>query len=237
MDLTSIREAALNQLQGAIGLNSLRIQNHIYGCYVVMEDISQGLMTVEDGKLIGSKISFDLSERFEEIGVRFGFLADTKLILEDCLAEYKREWLALLVELSKSHSVDKSDAVEDTINEIIVREIKADDAFFVNAIDTGMLPHEWLDRAISLLTGRALSSPVAVTSLSSDSVPLTAAPSQEEEVPVEDTAITHAHTEKVIHHSTKRKPLASTRRHKEAVTTVVSKKKWLNITRRHHTSK
>jgi hypothetical protein len=189
-----------------------------------MEDISQGLMTVENGKLIGSKISFDLSERFEELGVRFGFLADTKLILEDCLAKYKREWLALLVELSKSRAVDKSDAVEDAINEIIVKEIKEEDAFFVNAIDTGMLPHEWLDRAISLLTGRALSSPVA-------------SPSHEEEVPVEDTAITHAHTEKAIVHTTKRKPLSSTRRHKEPVATVVPKKKWLNVTRRHHSSK
>lgn len=228
MDLALIRNAALNQLHNATGLNSLKIQNHIYGCYVVMEDISQGSLTVEGGKLIGSKISFDLEERFEELGVRFGFLADTKLILEDCLAEYKREWLALFVELSKSRSVDKSDAVEDAINEIIVREIKSEDAFFVNAIDTGMLPHEWLDKAISLLTGRALSSPVK---------PPIEESTQEDEVPVEDTAITHAHTEKVIHHSTKRKPLATTRRHKESVDTAIPKKKWLNVTRRHHSSK
>lgn len=224
MDLALIREATLNQLHNATGLNSLKIQNHIYGCYVVMEDIAQGLMTVESGKLIGSKISFDLIDRFEELGIRFGFLADTKLILNDCLAEYKREWLALFVELSMSRAIDKSDAVEDAINEIIVREIKEEDAFFVNAIDTGILPHEWLDKAISLLTGRALSS--LTGSVMTESM--------EEEVPVEDNAITHAHTEKVFHHSTKRKPLATTRRHKE---TDLPKKKWLNVTRRHHSSK
>jgi hypothetical protein len=225
--LALIREVTLNQLHGATGLNSLKIQNHIYGCYVVMEDISQGILTVEGGKLIGSKLSFDLEGRFEELGVRFGFLADTKLILDDCLAEYKNAWMALFAELSKSRAIDKSDAVEDAVNEIIVKEIKEENAFFVNAIDTGMLPHEWLDRAISLLTGRALSpsgaKEEAVTALS-----------QEEEVPVEDTAISHAHTEKAILHTTKRKPLASTRRHKEAVVTVVPKKKWLNVTRRHH---
>lgn len=227
MDLTSIREATLNQLHNATGLNSLKIQNHIYGCYVVMEDISQGLLTVEAGKLVGPKISFNLEERFEELGVRFGFLADTKLILNGPLAEYKDEWMKLFSELSKSHAVDKSDAVEDAINEIIVKEIKEEDAFFINAIDTGMLPHEWLDRAISLLTGRTLSSPAASLTTSS----------HEEEVPVEDTAITHAHTEKAIVHTTKRKPLSSTRRHKEPVVSIVPKKKWLNVTRRHHSSK
>ena len=234
MDLASIREATLNQLHNATGLNSLKIQNHIYGCYVVMEDIAQGSLTVEGGKLIGSKISIDLESRFEELGVRFGFLADTKLILEDCLAEYKREWLTLFSELSKSRAVDKSDAVEDAINEIIVREIKEEDAFFVNAIDTGMLPHEWLDRAISLLTGRALSVAPAVAPIKEEVKEV----AQEEEVPVEDTAITHAHTEKAIIHTTKRKPLASTRRHKDATAaTAIPKKKWLNVTRRHNSSK
>jgi hypothetical protein len=145
-------------------------------------------------------------------------------MLDECLPEYKQEWVRMFLELSRSRSVDKSDAVEDAVNEIIVREVATEDAFFVNAIDTGMLPHEWLDRAIALLTGRALSPPVVAET------------TQEEEVPVEDTAITHAHTEKAIPHSTKRKPLSTTRRHKEAGSTV-PKKKWLNVTRRHNVSK
>jgi hypothetical protein len=226
MELALIRDVTLKQLHCVTGLNSLKIQNHIYGCYVVMEDVSQGLMTVNAGKLTGSKISFDLESRFEEIGIRFGFLTDTKLILDTCLDEYKHAWLALFAELSESRSVVKSDAVEDAINEIIVREVKDEDAFFVNAIDTGMLPHEWLDKAISLLTGRALSPSAATAPVS---------PTQEEEVPVEDTAITHAHTEKAIVHAPKRKSFATTRRHKESVATAVPKKKWLNVTRRHHT--
>jgi hypothetical protein len=234
MDLALIQDAVLEQLHGATGLNSLKIQNHIYGCYVLMEDISQGKLSLEFGKLIGPKISFDVTDRFEEIGIRFGFLTDTKLILNNCLADYKAKWLALFSELSHSHSVEKSDAVEDTVNEIIVKKISAEDAFFLNAIETGMLPHEWLDRAISLLTGRALS-PAGMAPLSPAS-----ASAQEEEVPVEDSAITHAHTEKAIHHSTKRKALATTRRHKETdavAVAVAPKKKWLNVTRRHHNSK
>jgi hypothetical protein len=187
-----------------------------------MEDISQGKLSLDCGKLIGPRISFDVTERFEEIGIRFGFLTDTKLILNNCLANYRAEWLTLFSELSHSHSVEKSDAVEDTVNEIIVKKVAAEEAFFLNAIETGMLPHDWLDRAISLLTGRPLSPPAA----------------QEEEVPVEDSAITHAHTEKAIHHSTKRKALATTRRHKETdAVAVAPKKKWLNVTRRHHNSK
>jgi hypothetical protein len=232
MDIALVRDATLKQLHGTSGLNSLKIQNHIYGCYVIMEDIAQGNMKFEDGKLIGPKISFNLEDRFAEIGIRFGFLTDTKLILDECLPEYKQEWVKLFIELSHVRSVDKSDAVEDAVNEIIVREIPADDAFFVNAIDTGMLPHEWLDRAIALLTGRALS-PLSAP-LSSPAVESTV---QEEEVPVEDTAITHAHTEKAIPHSTKRKPLSTTRRHKEAGGGTAPKKKWLNVTRRHHASK
>jgi hypothetical protein len=234
MDLTLIREATLNQLHGTTGLNSLKIQNHIYGCYVVMEDISQGVLSVKDNKLVGDKFTFNLSERFEEIGIRFGFLTDTKLIIDTLSAEYRANWLGLFRELTHSRSVEKSDAVEDAINEIIVREISADDTFFVNAIDTGMLPHEWLDRAIALLTGRVpLSSPVATAATPTTVASLV----QEEEVPVEDTAITHAHTEKVISHSTKRKPLSITRRHKDSSTATAPKKKWLNVTRRNHVSK
>lgn len=233
MAVALIRGAVLDQLRGATGLNSLKIQNHIYGCYVLMEDIAQGKLSLERGKLIGPKISFDVTERFEEIGIRFGFLTDTKLILDNCLAAYKAEWLLLFRELAHSHSIEKSDEVEDAVNEVIVQKVAAEDAFFLNAIETGMLPHEWLDRAISLLTGRALS-PSGANPLSPPNV----TSAQEEEVPVEDTAITHAHTEKAIHHSTKRKALATTRRHKETDNAAIApKRKWLNVTRRHCSSK
>lgn len=224
MDASLIRTATLNQLHGVTGLNSLKIQNHIYGCYVIMEDISLGKLSIVGKKLTGPKISFDLDTRFAEIGIRFGFLTDTKLILDVCSTEYKREWLALFVELSRTHSVDKSDAVEDYINELIVKEIKAEDAFFLNAIETGMLQHDWLDRAISLLTGMpAESLSPSETSISND-----------EEVPVEDTAITHAHTEKVSHGDKKRRHLGTTRRQKEPI---IVRKKLLSTTRRHHGSK
>jgi hypothetical protein len=237
MAVELIQGAVLDQLRGATGLNSLKIQNHIYGCYVLMEDISQGKLSLDRGKLIGPKFSFDVTDRFAEIGIRFGFLTDTKLILDNCLPDYKAEWLLMFSELAHSHSVEKSDAVEDAVNEIIVQKVAPEDAFFLNAIETGMLPHDWLDKAISLLTGRALS-PTGVTSSSTVDAPLSPSAAQEEEVPVEDTAITHAHTEKVIHHSTKRKALSTTRRHKEPdVAGVVPKKKWLNVTRRHHVSK
>lgn len=223
MDAPLIGSVTLNQLHGVTGLNSLKIQNHIYGCYVIMEDISQGKLSVIGKKIIGPKISFDLDTRFSEIGIRFGFLTDTKLILDVYSTEYKREWLTLFVELSHTHSVDKSDTVEDFINEHIVREIKPEDAFFLNAIETGMLQYEWLDKAILLLTG-------TIEPLSSSEIVIP----NDEEVPVEDTAITHAHTEKVSHGDKKRRNLATTRRHKE---TIVVRKKLLSITRRNHGSK
>jgi len=211
-----VQTATFNQLHTTSGLNSLKVQNHIYGCYVIMEDLSQGKLNIIGSKLTGTKISFDFDTYFSEIGIRFGFLTDTKLILDNCLSEYKHQWITVFNEMAMTHNVEKADTIEDTINDIILREIKSDDAFFLNALDTGMLPHYWLDRAICLLLDRPF-------------MPLS------DDVPITDTAITHAHTEKVIPHiEKKRRYLATTIRNKNSER---QHRKLLSFTRRNHGSK
>lgn len=218
MDLSRIKIAVLNELKNVNSLNSLKIQNHIYGCYVIMEDISQGRIRISDMNLIISKLKFNLDTQFAEIGFRFGFMSDTHLYLDSYQPEYKNAWLATFTELAQINSLEKSDAIEDAINEIIVREIAPTNAFFLNALDGGMLPYDWLDRAFFVITNPTIN-------LTSDTS------SSEDDIPVENTAISHAHTEKAILHveKHKRQYLAETLRHKEHIG---HRKKLFDTTRR-----
>ena len=57
------------------------VQNHLYGCFIIMEDIAQHKVNV-DGTIISTpKFTFDLDKQFSEIGLRYGFAMDTKLAL------------------------------------------------------------------------------------------------------------------------------------------------------------
>ena len=50
MDVTALKNAVEQQLSGS-GLYSLQLQNHIYGCFIIMEDIAQKTVELSDNKL------------------------------------------------------------------------------------------------------------------------------------------------------------------------------------------
>ena len=88
------------------GIESLQVQNHIYGCFVLMEDIAESSTVLQNYVLKEDKYSFNLDMQFSQIGIRYGFLMDTKLIFESFLPEYKILLLKLLKQMSymKWHS-------------------------------------------------------------------------------------------------------------------------------------
>jgi hypothetical protein len=210
MDLARIKSAVLNQLINTNGLYSLKIQNHIYGCFLMMEDIAQRVVTVSDTILSTPKFSFDFDKQFSEIGIRYGFAMDTKLILDTFQPEYKASWIQYFKDIDLAQDIAEVDKIEDAIIQIIQEQIKPEDAFFINATETGSLSQEWIDKVLSLLNPPQPPSP-------SD---------KDDEV---KTAVSQAITEKPLN---TRRRLATTRRaNKPGVST--PPKKTLAKTRRH----
>jgi len=188
MDVTLVRTL----LQQRRKLASVQLQNHIYGCYLIMEDIATKTLVYQNGILKGSTFTIDLASEFNNIGLRYGFVMDTKLALgEDVPPEYRANWLAWFIHLSEHATpLTEVDRMEDEINVIIREAVHADDAFFMKAVETGTLPQEWMGKLIRWLQ-HGEQDPVA-----------------EEEPTI--TKISQAKTEK----TTRRRVLSTTIRHR-----------------------
>ena len=139
------------------GIESLQVQNHIYGCFVLMEDIAESAV-LENYVLKEENYSFNIDTQFSQIGIRYGFLMDTKLIFESFLPEYKAAWLALFTEINEKKSLENVDKIEDVVIEIIKTNVLNEMSFFSHALSTGSLPKEWMNKVIILLTTGSLPS-------------------------------------------------------------------------------
>jgi hypothetical protein len=142
-----------------------------------------------------------MKERFSEIGIRYGFVMDTKLTLKDYPASYQEAWLHTFRDLGVLQDIEYVDAAEECLIEIIQKHIAPEDAYFVHALESGSLPQEWVSKVLSLLLFEKVAEiPVTATAVT--------------EVPIDDvaTGISRALTEKPIVKSVKQKHLAVTRR-------------------------
>ena len=149
-DVKSVLENAVHaQLEDSKDVkHSLQIQNHIYGCFIIMEDIAQKLYEVSGTILSGTNFTFDMDTQFSEIGIRFGFIMDTKLDLDSFLPEYKTAWLKRF----DNTDLDEVDATEDIISDTITKLVPAENAFFLHALDKGTLPQEWVGKILDILS-------------------------------------------------------------------------------------
>lgn len=211
MDLTNIKSAVTSELLEKNSLTSLKIQNHIYGCFLIMEDIAQKKVDFMNNVITGQKFTLDLDKQFSEIGIRYGFVMDTKLTLDTFDKAYKETWLKYFNDIDVESDIDQVDAIEDCLIEVIQKTVPPDNSFFISALETGSLPHEWINKVINLL------SPSSPSDSDDDK---------------KHSAISDAKTEKPLNTSKQRK-LASTRRSNAKVNSTPNKKH-LSKTRRNH---
>lgn len=203
-----IKSVVLNQLTNTNGLYSLMIQNHLYGCFIIMEDIAQNKFEVNGTIFSTPKFSFDCDKQFSEIGLRYGFVMDTKLALTTFNPEYKEMWLKQFNAVNVAKNIEDVDKIEDAIIEVIRSIVSPEDSFFFNALDTGSLPQEWIATVLNLLNHVTPTTPVNPVD-------------PEKDIEIEKTAISVAITEKPIKRKGKtrrskaipvKKPLFRTRR-------------------------
>lgn len=210
MDVTVLKNAVQQQLSGTSGLYSLQLQNHIYGCFIIMEDIAQKTVELSENQLIGPSYSFNMKERFSEIGIRYGFAMDTKLTLKDYPASYQDAWLQIFRDLGVLQDIEYVDATEECLIEIIQQQVKPEEAYFVQALGSGSLPQVWINKVLSLLLPEKVETVIPATTETT----ATAATAETAETAdnVNNTGISRALTEKPIVKSVKPKHLSVTRR-------------------------
>ena len=225
MDLTKIKSTVLNQLTNTNGLYSLKLQNHIYGCFIIMEDLAQGGVNLTDTILSTPKYSFDLDKQFSTIGVRYGFAMDTHLVLETFSSEYYTTWIQYFKDIYSAKDIKDVDNIEDCIIEVVQSCVKSDDAFFITALETGNLPQEWIEKVLNLITPSV--TPVAVILEKKE-----LEKEKEKDEEVLETALTKATAEKPL---ITRRYLAITRRAHLKTDLPPLKKKALAKTRRQTT--
>jgi hypothetical protein len=170
--------------------------------------------------------SFDLDADFGEIGLRYGFVMDMNLMLTEYAPEYKAAWLAYFQMMNGATDMTSSDAVEDALIHVMDETVREEDAYFSQAITTGVLPHIWMSKLLTILKA-AIMGPKGLTAIMG---PLRAAaivgPKGLTDTP---SALHAAHVEKPLKVSKPQKvnPLQKTRRQVVEVRT-----KHLGTTRR-----
>jgi len=224
-------------LSNVHGLASLRLQNHLYGCYLLLEDIVQKNVTLSGTRVTSHQVHFDIQDQFSEIGLRYGFAMDTQLLLTTCPTDYQDSWIHIFTTF---RTLDEVDALEGTVNDLIERIVPANEGFFASTAETGALPPQWVDKALSLLLSKTTSidgvNPPIVEQVIAQPVitqPVIAQPVIIEQVITEPqkqeikTPISVAILAK--HKDNPRRLFASTRRRR-----VIVPKKLLAVTRRAH---
>lgn len=209
-----IKAIIAKQLQAG-PLELLQVQNHIYGCFILMEDIAGKPNALQGYNYVNANYAFNIDEQFEEIGIRYGFLMDTKLIYESYPPEYKAAWLEIYKGLGQK-TIDDSDRIEDVIIELIKTSVAPEMAFFLHAINTGSLPQEWLHSVIKILTGKTYA--VKADAVKADAVKTVSVNAETEHSPnglanaVIEKQTKRFRTTKRYHSIVIKKPLAKTRR-------------------------
>lgn len=122
-------------------------QNHLYGCFIVMEDISQGVLDLTDNYLSGNSLYLNLDTQFSQIGIRYyGFLLDGKAVY-DGSDSYKAAWLDVFRSCKENGLVDR---IEDEVIRLL--EALDVDNYFMNAMEhDGNLTPDWIEKALYTL--------------------------------------------------------------------------------------
>jgi hypothetical protein len=211
-------------LSGVHGLPSLRLQNHLYGCYLLLEDIVQKNVTLTGTTVQRQQTTFDLNKQFAEIGLRYGFAIDTQLLLTPCPPDYQAAWVHIFTTLT---SLEEVDVLEEKVNRIIQELIPEDEGFFVHTAETGTLPPQWVDRALSLLLPISVANSVTASVTAVSATAVSVEPKKEDPVKPAMAVTVASLLEK--HKDNPKRMFASTRRRKLMV---ASPKRILATTRR-----
>lgn len=121
----------------------LRFQNHLYGCFSVLEILGEETAAVE-------RNIFDASFSFHTVGPMFGFIDDTRAEFSAWSTKYQNAWKDIWATLGSHQKLDEIDALERTVFNT-VSDASNCFQFFMYAADNGGLSDELAEKAAKLL--------------------------------------------------------------------------------------
>lgn len=116
MDYPELTGLILNEFQSHAGL---AFENHLYGCFTLLEQ-----------RLDGSGLFVDLSQTFHQIGAEHGFFKNS-LCIYDASETYRDAWIKVFTQ-------DISDGFVDQLEDSVFEPL-ASSQFFSVAVDNGEL--------------------------------------------------------------------------------------------------
>jgi hypothetical protein len=127
------------------------LENHIYGCFVILEDICDNCdVNIIKTTLNYSELSFNYLRNFNKIGVTFGFLSKDAFALKDFSADYLKCWIELISYTYENKNVKIIDDIEDIIYKYI-KENVTNNYFHVALENDGILDDVSVKQIESLL--------------------------------------------------------------------------------------
>lgn len=154
MDTNKIKSVINEQLSNLSDLSALKLENHIYGCYMIMQDIADQDSSLSNNILTKKKSDqyrFNVDQQFSQIGLRYGFVMDSLLLVDSYLPSYKELWLEIFNDISLTLDVELVDTIEEVINDCLIQLRPVDKSFFFSAAQNGYLSQEYMDRVIDLI--------------------------------------------------------------------------------------
>lgn len=152
MDVSRIISILKRELLQRNGPELLAFQNHLYGCFIVMEDITQGILEIIDNDyIVGNSLYLNTKTQFGQIGIRYyGFTMDGKAVLEGDIitGDYYEAWMDIFRKTAILHDMEVVDRVENEVVQLM-SEFRADENYFMNALDhEGNLSPDWIEKSI-----------------------------------------------------------------------------------------
>lgn len=152
MDGSRLLSILKRELSERKGEELIAFQNHLYGCFIVMEDITQGILeVVDEDYIIGNSLYLNTKTQFGQIGIRYyGFTMDGKAILNGDIVrgDYYEAWMVIFRETAISRDMEAVDRIEDEVIQMM-SGFRKDENYFMNALEhEGNLSPDWVEKAI-----------------------------------------------------------------------------------------
>ncbi len=154
MDTNKIKSVINEQLCDLSDLMALKVENHIYGCYMIMQDIAEKELYLSNHiltKKTKDDYRFDINQQFSQIGLRYGFVMDSLLLFDSYLPSYKDLWLDIFNDIALTLDIELVDTIEEVINDCLIQLRSVDKSFFFSAAQNGYLSQDYMNRVIDLI--------------------------------------------------------------------------------------
>ena len=126
--------------------NSLRFQNHLYGCLAYLETLADENPDISDNEN-------DMISNFKRIGVEYGFMDSDRCEFTTWTEAYRMSWISIWNTIGKDKNLELIDALEAKIFKFVNETTtESEFEFFKFAVNNSELTDVLMKKALETLT-------------------------------------------------------------------------------------